>query len=144
MLRVENVFSQAIPGAFGIDFLRRLIAASPSNMNNTNELKLEHTDPDQTYGVGALAEAVAQTEPAYDYFEVEVEKVATTNVYIRMAKGTDFNKLPYAERAAIIKEAVADTVGPYDWDDNHNDYDQGSVRKVSEDEATEFDVFEHA
>lgn len=36
---VHNVFSRAIPGAFGIDFLRRLIAASPSKQSSAAENK---------------------------------------------------------------------------------------------------------
>ena len=32
---IHNVFSRAIPGAFGIEFFRKLIAASPQSKNET-------------------------------------------------------------------------------------------------------------
>jgi len=105
-----------------------------------NELKLEYTEPDQSYTVNDPSAHAA--EPEYDYYEVEVERVSITQVYIKVPKGLNINKLPYKEKNQLLKDAVEETIARYDWEDT-DDYDWNSSQLVSEDEAEQFDVYEY-
>lgn len=135
MITKEDVFSQAIPGAFGPAFLTKLIAASMET-----PFKLEYTEPDQIYKVNDPD--AAEPEPEYDYYEIEVEKTSTTQVYIKVPKGLNINELDYKEKTQLLKEAVDETVARYDWSDSDY-YDWYSSRLVSEDTAEQFDVYEY-
>lgn len=105
-----------------------------------NELKLEYTEPDQTYKVNDPQ--APEPEPEYDYFEVEVERISTTQVYIKVPKGLNINKLPYSEKNQLLKDAVGETIARYDWEDS-DDYEWNTSKQVSEDEAEQFDVYEY-
>jgi len=135
MITKEDIFSQAIPGAFGTTFLTKLIASTMET-----PFKLEYTEPDQVYKINDPN--ASEPEPEYDYFEVEVEKIPTTQVYIKVPKGLDINKLPYKEKNQLLKDAVEETIARYDWVDS-DDYDWYSSRPVSEDEAEQFDIYEY-
>ncbi len=105
-----------------------------------NELKLEYTEPDQTYKVND-PDAV-EPEPEYDYFEVEVERISLTQVYIKAPKGLDINKLSYKEKKQLLKDAVEATIAGYDWEDT-DDYDWNGFQLVPENTAEQFDVYEY-
>jgi hypothetical protein len=44
---IHNIFSRYIPGAFGIEFFRKLIAASPQSKNETRKKSEELHRGDQ-------------------------------------------------------------------------------------------------
>lgn len=81
-----------------------------------------------------------EEEQEYDYYEVEVVKKSYTMVYIKLPKG----EVITPKDGKLITEATVETIDKHDWDDYGwaDDLDVGRVKKISEENATCYEVYD--
>jgi hypothetical protein len=101
------------------------------------DFKLEHTEPDKVYDT---VDTIKDKEPQYLYYEIEVSRKQTAFVNVRVAAD---KPIDWKNAHKIAKAAVEQNVRDYDWEDGYfNEIEVEQIKEVSEDEATEYNVYE--
>ena len=101
------------------------------------DFKIEYTEPDAVY---ETVDTIKDKEPQYLYYEIEVSRKQVAYVNVRVAAD---NPIDWKNVQKIAKAAVEKNVKNYDWEDGYfNEIEVEQIKKVSEDEATEYDVYE--
>lgn len=107
-------------------------------MTNMEDFKLEYTEPDKVY---ETVDTKPQ-EPQYSYYEVEVSRQQTAFVVVRVLQNQKFD-YRIGNSKEIVEKAVDKLVRSYDWEVEFPQYIEiESIKKISEDEALEYDVYE--
>jgi len=99
------------------------------------KLKLEYTEPDKTYKVIDAfnpPEEEEVPEPEYEYYLIDVEKIVSADIAIKVLKTDNFSGLPRREQLSRINHIIGELS---DFDFDEIDLNIGSVREVSEGEA---------
>ena len=105
-------------------------------MNNMEEFKLEYTEPDKVY---ETVDTKPQ-EPQYRYYEVEVSRRQIAYVTVRVPHD---KVLDFRNSHEIAERAVDELVQNYEWETDYPyDIEVESIKEMTEDEATAYDVYE--
>ena len=100
------------------------------------DFKLEYTEPDKVY------ETIEnkQEPPQYRYYEIEVSRKQIAYVTVRVP----FKEpLDLRNSQKIAEKAVRKLVKNYEWEnDTYGEIEVESVNEQTEEEATEYDVYE--
>lgn len=98
-------------------------------------LKLEYTEPDKTYKVIDAfnpPEEEEVTEPEYEYYLINVEKIVSADIAIKVLKTDNFSGLPRREQLSRIKHIIR---GLSDFDFDEIETNVGDVREIDEAES---------
>ena len=100
------------------------------------DFKLEYTEPDKVYEtVDTIKE-----KPLYRYYEIEVSRRQIAYVTVRVPYEKELN---FRNSHSIAVKAVADVVCNYEWEAEYgNDIEVESIKEMTEDEATEYNIYE--
>lgn len=105
-------------------------------MTNMEEFKLEYTEPDKVY---ETVDTKPQ-EPQYRYYEVEVSRRQIAYVTVRVPHD---KVLDFRNSHEIAERAVDELVQNYEWETDYPyDIEVESIKEMTEDEATAYDVYE--
>ena len=100
------------------------------------DFKLEYTEPDNVY-------ETVDTKPQeqqYRYYEIAVSRKQITWVNVRVPHDKELN---FRNSYDIAVAAVDELVRDYDWEDESpREFEVESIKAVTEDEATDYDVYE--
>lgn len=100
------------------------------------EFKLEYTEPDKVY---ETVDTKPQ-EPQYRYYEVEVSRRQIAYVTVRVPHD---KVLDFRNSHEIAERAVDELVQNYEWETEYpQDIEVESIKEMTEDEATEYNVYE--
>lgn len=98
--------------------------------------KLEYTEPDKVY---ETVDTKPQ-EPQYRYYEVEVSRRQIAYVTVRVPHD---KVLDFRNSHEIAEKAVDELVQNYEWETEYpQDIEVESIKEMTEDEATAYDVYE--
>jgi hypothetical protein len=101
------------------------------------DFKLEHTEPDKVY---ETVDTIKDDEPQYLYYEIEVSRKQVAYVNVRVPAD---NPIGWRNVHDIAEAAVDKNIRSYDWEDEYpQDIEVEQFKEVTEDEATEYDVYE--
>lgn len=100
------------------------------------DFKLEYTEPDKVY---ETVDTKPQ-EPQYRYYEVEVSRRQIAYVTVRVPHD---KVLDFRNSHEIAEKAVDELVQNYEWETEYpQDIEVESIKEMTEDEATAYDVYE--
>lgn len=100
------------------------------------DFKLEYTEPDKVY---ETVDTKPQ-EPQYRYYEVEVSRRQIAYVTVRVPHD---KVLDFRNSHEIAERAVDELVQNYEWETDYSyDIEVESIKEMTEDEATAYDVYE--
>ena len=81
-------------------------------------------------------------KPPFKYLEIEVTRTESSTVYLKVPQ--DFDRKSITRKSDILAKACKKTLSDYDWD--HYGWEQDiecqSVKEVSENDATAYNVYE--
>jgi len=101
------------------------------------DFKLEYTEPDKVYDT---VDTIKDKEPQYLYYEIQVSRKQIAYVNVRVAAD---NPIDWKNAQEIAEAAVEKNIRSYDWEDEYpQDIEVEHYKEVSEDEATEYNVYE--
>jgi hypothetical protein len=101
------------------------------------DFKLEYTESDVVYDT---VDTIKDREPQYLYYEIQVSRKQIAYVNVRVAAG---EPIDWKNVHDIAEAAVEKNVRSYDWEDEYpQDIEVEHFKQVSEDEATEYNVYE--
>ena len=101
------------------------------------DFKLEHTESDKVYDT---VDTIKDKEPQYLYYEIEVSRKQAAFVNVRVPAD---KPIDWKNAQKIAEAAVKQNVRNYDWENDYfNEIEVEQIRKVSESEATAYDVYE--
>jgi hypothetical protein len=102
------------------------------------DFKLEYTEPDKVYDT---VDTIKDKETQYLYYEIEVSRKQVAYVTVRVAAD---NPIDWKNAQDIAEAAVKKNLRDYDWEIDYpgDDIEVEQYHKVSEDEATAYDVYE--
>jgi hypothetical protein len=108
-----------------------------SPINNMQDFKLEHTEPDRVY---ETVDTIKDEAPQYRYYEIEVSRKQLAFVNIRVAADKPIN---WKNAQKTAKAAVFQNVKDYDWEiELPDEIEVEHFKEVTEDEATAYDVYQ--
>jgi hypothetical protein len=101
------------------------------------DFKLEHTEPDKVYDT---VDTIKDDEPQYLYYEIEVSRKQVAYVNVRVPAD---NPIGWRNIHDIAKAAANKNISEYEWTiDYPQNIEVEQYHELSEDEATEYDVYE--
>jgi hypothetical protein len=83
--------------------------------------------------------------PPFKYLEIEVTRKEASTVFLKVPRDFDMNKIKRSGgRDSILSKACKKTISDLEWDDTgwEDDIEWESIKDVSEEEATIYQVYE--